>query len=154
QDNKLPASTSAALDQLQPTGSKPLGGAQVIRVGTSAPVAGYKTTDVSAGNPAALAAALDKVRSAAAGGASHAVVVASQDRSEYAMPAAGWAAKSGDPVLWVTANAVPPETTAAIKTRHKPAIYVLGPADAVSDTVLRQLEKLGKVKRIAASDPV
>jgi hypothetical protein len=154
QDNRLPAATSAALDALQPTGSKALGGAQVIRVGTSAAVAGYKTTDVAAANPAALAAALDKLRSAATGGASRAVVVASQDRSEYAMPAAGWAAKSGDPVLWVTANAVPPETTAALKAHKKPAIYVLGPADAVSDAVLKQLGKLGKVKRIAASDPV
>ena len=32
------------------------------------------------------------------------------DQPEYAMPAAGWAAKSGDPVLWVSANGVPPET--------------------------------------------
>jgi hypothetical protein len=95
-----------------------------------------------------------KLRTAAVGSASPAVVVASQDRSEYAMPAAGWAAKSGDPVLWASANAVPPETRAALKTHGKPAIYVLGPADAVSDAVLKQLGKLGKVKRIAASDPV
>jgi hypothetical protein len=154
QANKLPAATSAALDALQPTGSKPLNGAQVIRVGTTAPVPGYKTTDVTAANPAALAAAVDKLRTSAAGSASPAVVVASQDRSEYAMPAAGWAAKSGDPVLWVTANAVPPETAAAIKAHRKPAIYVLGPPDAVSDPVLTRLGKLGKVKRIAASDPV
>jgi hypothetical protein len=154
QNDKLPAATAAALDALQPTGSKQLGGAQVVRVGTTAAVPGYKTSDVTGANPAALAAALDKLRSSAAGGASPAVVVASQDRSEYAMPAAGWAAKSGDPVLWVTANAVPPETTAAIKAHGKPAIYVLGPADAVSDGVLKQLGKLGKVKRIAASDPV
>jgi hypothetical protein len=154
QNNKLPAATSAALDALQPTGSKQLGGAQVVRVGTTAPVPGYKTSDVAAANPAALAAALDKLRSTAVGGASPAVVVASQDRSEYAMPAAGWAAKSGDPVLWVSADAVPPQTTAAIKAHGKPAIYVLGPVDAVSDVVLKQLGKLGKVKRIAASDPV
>jgi hypothetical protein len=154
QDNKLPAATAAALDALQPTGSKQLDGAQVIRVGTTAPVAGYKTTDVSAANPAALAAAVDKLRTSATGSPAGAVVVASQDRSEYAMPAAGWAAKSGDPLLWVGANAVPRETTAAIKAHGKPAIYVLGPADAVSDAVVEQLGKLGKVKRIAASDPV
>ena len=60
ESDKLPAATSAALDALQPTGSKQAGGAQVIRMGTTAPVPGYKTSDVAAGNPAALAAALDR----------------------------------------------------------------------------------------------
>ncbi len=154
QGDKVPAATSAALDALQPTGSKQAGGAQVIRVGTTAPVSGYKTTDVSGGDPAALAAAVDRLRAAAAGASAPAVVVASSDRPEYAMPAAAWAAKSGDPVLWVSANAIPPETVAALKTHGKPAIYVLGPPDAVSDAVLKQLGRYGKAKRIAASDPV
>src|SRR5829696_6865704 len=112
----IPDATRAALDALQPTGSKEAGGAQVIRVGTKAAVEGYKTTDVTAANPNALAAAIDRLQTAAAGAPSRAVVVASSDRSEYAMPAAGWAAKSGNPLLWVTARGVPPETEAAIKT--------------------------------------
>ena len=93
----IPDATKAALDALQPTGSKEAGGAQVIRVGTKAPVEGYKTTDIAAANPAALAAAVDRVRTAAAGAPSGAIVIASADRPEYAMPAAGWAAKSGEP---------------------------------------------------------
>ncbi len=105
--DQLPEATKAALDALQPTGSKEAGGAQVIRVGTKAPVEGYKTTDVDAANPAALAAAVDRLRTAAAGAPSGAVIVASGDRPEYAMPAAGWAAKSGDPVLWVGATGSP-----------------------------------------------
>ena len=153
--NTIPEATKAALDALQPKGSKQAGGAQVIRVGTKASVEGYKTTDISAANPAALAGAVDRMRTAAAGSASGAVVVASSDRPEYAMPAAGWAAKSGDPVLWVTASAVPPETAAALKTHKQAKIYVLGPADAVSDTVIDALGKLGgSVKRIAGTDPV
>jgi hypothetical protein len=150
----IPDATKAALDALQPTGSKAAGGAQVIRVGTKAPVEGYKTTDIAAANPAALAAAVDRVRTSAAGAPSTAIVIASADRPEYAMPAAGWAAKSGNPVLWVSANAVPPETAAAIKTHKSAKLYVLGPADAVSDTVITALEKLGKVKRIAGADAV
>ena len=55
-------------------------------------------------NPAALAAAVDRLQTAAAGAPSSAVVVATADRPEYAMPAAGWAAKSGNPLLWVTAH--------------------------------------------------
>ena len=38
---------------------------------------------------------------------SDAVVVASEEQPGYAMPAAGWAAKSGEPVLWVTRDAHP-----------------------------------------------
>src|SRR4051812_8953525 len=153
-DDKLPDATTAALDALQPTGSKEAGGAQVIRVGTTAPVEGYKTTDVAPASPAALAAAVDRLHTAAAGSPAGDVGIASADRPEDAMPPARWAAKSGDPVLWVTKDAVPPETAAAIKTHRRPGIYVLGPADAVSDAVLTQLGKLGKVKRIAGADPV
>ncbi len=150
----LPEATKAALDALQPTGSKEAGGAQVIRVGTNAAVEGYKTTDVTAANPAALAAAVDRLRTAAAGTPSAAVIVASADRPEYAMPAAGWAAKSGDPVLWVGTTGIPPETEAAIKAHKQAKIYVLGPPDAVPDTIVTALEKLGTVKRIAGTDPV
>jgi len=150
----IPDATKAALDALQPTGSKEAGGAQVVRVGTKAPVEGYKTTDVEAANPAALAAAVDRLRTAAAGSSSGAVVVASSERPEYAMPAAAWAAKSGNPLLWVGPNGVPPETEAAIKTHKQAKIYVLGPADAVPDTVLTALEKLGTVKRVTGTDPV
>ena len=34
------------------------------------------------------------------------------------MPAAGWAAKSGDPVLWTRKDTLPAETKAAIQA-HK-----------------------------------
>jgi hypothetical protein len=150
----IPDATKAALEALQPTGSKEAGGALVIRVGTNAPVEGYKTTDVNGANPAALAAAVDRLQTAAAGAASGAVVVANQDRPEYAMPAAGWAAKSGNPLLWVTSQGIPPETVAALKTHKSAAIYVLGPADSVPDAVLDDLGKLGKVKRISGEDAV
>ncbi len=149
--DKIPDATQAALDRLAPTGAKAAGGAQVIRVGTKAPVAGFRTTDIPAGPPAAVAAAVDRLQSAAAGAPSDVVLVASYDRPEYAMPLAGWAAKAGDPILWVAQNAIPPETDAALKTHRKARIYVLGPADAVSDAVL---EQLGKAKRIAGADPV
>jgi len=152
--NTLPDATKAALDALQPTGSKQAGGAQVIRVGTTAPVAGFKTTDVSGANPAAMAAAVDRLQTAAAGAPSGAVVIASSDRPEYAMPAAGWAAKSGNPLLWVTAQGIPAETQAALKAHKSPAIYVLGPEDSVPDKVFDALGKFGKVKRIAGTDAV
>jgi hypothetical protein len=150
----IPDATKAALDALQPTGSKQMGGAQVVRVGTKAPVEGYKTTDIEGANPAALAAAVDRAHATAAGGAKDAVMVADADRPEYAMPAAGYAAKAGVPLLWVNGTGVPAETEAAIKTHKSAKIYVLGPADAVPETVFSALEKLGTVKRVAAGDAV
>ncbi|HEX6021582.1 MAG TPA: cell wall-binding repeat-containing protein [Solirubrobacter sp.] len=150
----IPDATRAALDALQPTGSKAAGGAQVIRVGTKAEVPGYKTTDVAAANPAALAAAVDRLQAAAAEQPSGGVLVASSEHPEYAMPAAGWAAKSGTPVLWVGPNGVPSETEAAIKEHRSAKIYVLGPPEVIPDSVLDALEKLGTVKRISGSDPV
>lgn len=152
--DRLPDATKAALDALQPKGSKEAGGAQVIRVGTKAPVEGFKTTDVTGASPAALAAAVDRVRTSAAGTSSPSVMVANLDRPEYALPAAGYAAKTGVPLLWVSGDGVPAETAAAIKTRRRARIYVLGPAESVSDAVVGSLEKLGTVKRVSGNDPV
>jgi hypothetical protein len=118
--DKIPDATKAALDALQPTGSKAMGGAQVIRVGTKAEVAGYKTTDISGANPADLAAAVDRAHAAAAGGAKEQVMVANSDRPEYAMPAAGYAAKSGVPLLWVNGTSVPPETGRRSRPTSRP----------------------------------
>lgn len=152
--DKIPDATAAALDKLAPTGAKQAGGAQVIRVGTKAPVPGYRTTDVAAGNPAAMAAALDRLQATATGAPADVVLVASADHPEYAMPLAGWAAKSGEPVLWVGATGIPAETQAALKTHHNVKIYVLGPPAAVSDATFGELSKLGTAKRIAGTDPI
>lgn len=151
----IPPATQAALDQLTPTGAKALGGAQIIRVGSKAPVPGYRTFDVAGATPAALAAALDHLRTELDGNvAATDVVVASADAPEYAMPAAGWAAKSGDPILWVTQSAIPPETITALQQHRAAHIYVLGPATAVADGVVAKLGAYGSVKRIAGSDPI
>src|SRR4051812_15601281 len=150
----IPDATKAALDALQPTGSKAMGGAQVIRVGTKAPVEGYKTTDIEGANPAALAAAVDRAHAAAPGGAKSPVMVANLDRPEYAMPAAGYAAKAGVPLLWVNGTGVPRETEAALKSHKAAKIYVLGPPESVPETVLTALDKRGTVKRVAAGDAV
>jgi hypothetical protein len=150
----LPGATEQALGRLLPTGSKGAGGAQVIRVGEAAQVEGYKTTAVEGADFAALAQAIDRLHTAAAGDPSPAVVVASSEQPGYAMPAAGWAAKSGNPVLWVSRDAIPPATRAAITAHKRPKIYVLGPEAAVSKQVLEQLDELGQARRISGPDPV
>jgi hypothetical protein len=150
----LPPASEQALGRLIPTGAKEAGGAQVIRVGEAAVSEGYKTTRVEGADHAALAQAIDRLQSAAAGKPSPAVVVASSEQPGFAMPAAGWAAKSGHPVLWVTRNAIPAATRAAITAHKRPKIYVLGPEAAVSKKVLDQLSELGEARRISGADPV
>ena len=150
----LPAASEQALGRLIPTGAKEAGGAQVLRIGDAAAAQGYKTTTVEGGDHAELARAIDRLHTAAAGEPSKAVVVASSDQPGYSMPAAGWAAKSGDPVLWVTRDAIPAPTRAAITAHKRPKIYVLGPESAVSKKVLGQLSDLGDARRVGSADPV
>jgi hypothetical protein len=155
-DGELPDATQESLDELDPTGAEKAGDAQVIRVGAGAAPApdGLDATDVSGSDYATVAAGIDRVQASAAGRPSAAVIVAPADRPAFAMPAAGYAAKAGVPVLWATQDALPKATRDAIKRRKEPAIYVLGPADAISDDVVKTLEELGDVQRIAGNDAI
>src|SRR3954452_1565484 len=149
----LPDATKSALDALGPTGAPKAGNAEVIRIGKTAKVEDAKTTDLEGADAAALAQAIDKLHTAAAGAPSSAVVVAPSSAPEYAMPAAAWAAKAGDPVLWSAKNSLPAATKAAIAAHRRPRIYVLGPASAISDAVVKQLGNLGTTRRVSAADP-
>jgi hypothetical protein len=151
---ELPGATEQALGRLIPTGAEEAGGAQIVKIGEAATAQGYKTTPVEGADYAALAQAIDRLQTAAAGKPSSAVVVASAEQPGFSMPAAGWAAKSGDPVLWVTRDAIPPATRAAITAHKRPKIYVLGPESAVSKKVVDQLGELGDTRRISGPDPV
>lgn len=150
---ELPSATEAALQALAPTGSDPAGGAQVIRVGDVARPNGLKSTDLVGTDPATLARAIDAFHASARGASSDNVVVVSADAPEYAMPAAAWAAKSGDPILFTGKDELPEPTRAAITAHQQPRIYVLGPSSVISPAVTRQLRSLGTVIRIGAQDP-
>ncbi len=150
----LPGATSQALDALDPTGARNAGRAQVIQVGDAAAPNGRRVVQVKGSNPYALARSIDRLQSAAVGKTSDRVMIASAQRPEYAMPAAAWAAKAGDPILYVKRDSIPKETMSALKAHQQPKIYVLGPADAVSDKVLLALRRLGTVRRIAGPSPV
>jgi hypothetical protein len=150
----LPAASSDALKALAPTGSKAAGGAQIIRIGDVAQPGGKKTTDVKGANPFALGRAIDAFLAAASGKSSDRVLVVSADKPAFAMPAAGYAAKSGVPVLFVTHDTLPPDTKTALAAHRQPKIYLLGPASVIGAKVQTALSKLGKVTRIAGPDPV
>jgi hypothetical protein len=149
----LPPATKNALAALAPTGSKAAAGAQVIRIGAVPEVDGLKTTDLRGDGVFALARAIDAFQAAARGTTSDRVVVVSADAPAYAMPAAAWAAKGGDPILFVHRDGIPRDTRAAIAAHQQPKIYVLGPTTAVSDKTLNGLKKLGSVTRISGANP-
>jgi hypothetical protein len=151
--DKLPPATQNALTALAPKGSKDAGGAQVIRVGDVPELDGTKTTDLRGTGAFALARAIDAFQAAARGTTSDRVIVVGADAPEYAMPAAAWAAKAGDPILFSRRDSIPEDTRAAIAAHQQPKIYVLGPTSAVSDKALAQLKKLGSVTRISGATP-
>jgi ell wall binding domain 2 (CWB2) len=151
---ELPAASAEALEELAPSGAEEAGDAQVIRIGEAAEPENKRVTDVEGASATSLAQAIDRLQISAAGDPTDAVLVAPADSPEFAMPAAGWAAKSGQPVLWTTKDSLPPETRAAIRAHKKPRIYVLGPEDAIAEDVVSELDKLGPTKRISGPDPV
>ncbi len=143
------------LDRLDPKGSDLSRDAQVIRIGSKpARPEGYKTAVIDGKDPYERAAAIDRFFSAAKGKPSSDVVVTSGEKPEFAMPAAAWAAFSGDSVLLTRKDELPAETRKALIEHDKPDIYVLGPAEAISEKVVTELKKLGKVVRIEGKTPV
>jgi hypothetical protein len=81
------------------------------------------------------------------------VLIVSADEPRYAMPAAGWAAKSGNSILFVTRHGIPAATRTALGRHQKPRIYVLAPPSVVDDKVVKDLGKLGPTRRAYAGSP-
>jgi hypothetical protein len=153
----LPGPSRSALDRLAPEGAKAAGNAQIIRVGNVARPAGYKTTDLQGGNPLALTRAIAGLVRTARPRVASKIIVASADDPSFAMPAAGYAAKTGDPILFVTKDDIPPETRAALAALRglaKPRIFILGPSTLISPSVTKQLKRFGKVERTGGQDPI
>lgn len=151
----LPSVTSDTLARLKPQGSQLASGAQAILVGEKpGPPKGLKAARIRGTDPFAVAVAIDKFTSVANGKPAGDVIVASAEQPAYAVPAAAWAARSGDPVLFTKRDSLPPATIGALKQHQRPHIYLMGPETVVSKTVETQLGKLGKVIRIQGSTPV
>jgi ell wall binding domain 2 (CWB2) len=149
-----PEATEQALTALDPRGSDRTGQAQAFAVG-AAPAGGLTTTRVGGGDPAETAAAVAALRERLAGKPPAHVVVAPLDAPEFASPAAAWAARSGDPVLFTGKDALPAPTAAALRRHPGTPVYVLGPSAAISSAVVREIAKAsGGVRRVSGEDPV
>jgi hypothetical protein len=155
ENNEVPTPTSTALLALDPQGSADTDDAQVFRVGDADAPDGLRVTDIEGANPAEIAAAVDELREKLTRAEPEHIVLASSDEPAFAMPAAAWAARSGDSVLFVQRDSVPTPTVEALK-RHKDApVYLLGPPSVASEKVLREVERISPgVQRIFGDDPV
>ncbi len=109
-----------------------------------------------AGSAAKAAAAVDRLRDRLFGSPPAHVVVAPAGKLAFAMPAAAWAARSGDPVLFADENKLPGATAAVLRRHPKTPAYVLGPKSAISDEVVRRIAAIDhrSVRRVAGTDPV
>jgi hypothetical protein len=151
----VPDQTEQALEALAPQGGADSGGAQVFAVGDVDAPGDLRERRIDAGGPAAVAAAVDRLRSRLAGKRVPHLIVAPAAEPAFAMPAAAWAARSGDPVLFVSPNKVPKPTVAALKRHRKASVYVLGPTSAISSDVVRRIARIGgPVRRVSGEDPV
>jgi hypothetical protein len=154
----LPPVTEDVLNRLKPKGSDLSKDAQVIRIGAdTARPDGFKTALIKGDNPFQAAAAIDRFFSAARARPSNDVVLYSADQGEFAMPAAAWAARSGDAVLPVRKDRIPAPIVKALREHERPNVFVLGPESVISQKVLDQLKKrklARAVNRIEGPTPV
>jgi hypothetical protein len=148
----LPAVSRETLEAMHPLGAAILGGAQVIRIGTSAAVpATYLTHTLSAGTPAAAAAAVEQLLlTLDAGSAPRQVIILGEGSPPaLAMPAAGLAAESGAPILLVKSALVPAATARVLAGLHRPSIYVID-SSALTRHTLDELGGFGTVTSITS----
>jgi hypothetical protein len=154
----LPSVTDDVLGRLKPKGSDLSRDAQVIRVGSgTARPDGFKTALIEGDTPFQAAAAIDRFYSAARGRPSNDVVLFSAEQGEFAMPAAAWAARSGDAALPVKKDALPAPIVKVLREHARPNVFVLGPESVISKRVLDQLKKrklARTVNRIEGPNPV
>jgi hypothetical protein len=151
----VPSLTADALRALSPKGSAATDGHQILAIGSAAAPSGARVERVSGGDPAELAAAIDRLREMLSGHPPEHILLVASEQPPYAMPAAAWAARSGDPVLFVERDSVPQPTLDAIRRHRRVPVYALGPPSAISDEVLERVAEVSpRVARVAAADPV
>lgn len=82
------------------------------------------------------------------------VIVASETDAAFAVPAAAWAARSGDAVFYTRSEKLPAATAAALKAHPKIPVYVLGPTSVISPSVMREIAGIVKrAKRVSGKTP-
>jgi hypothetical protein len=151
----LPELTQSALGALNPRGSAETNDDQAFVIGSAVEPQGLRSTAAEGQTPAEVAASVAKLREKLTGEKPEHILVTGSDEPAFAMPAAGWAARSGDPVLYAQRDSIPKPTLEVLEDYEDVPVYVLGPDAAVSPKAVDELEKaVGDVTRISGKDPV
>jgi hypothetical protein len=145
----LPGVSSEALESLHPLRSASLGGAQVVKVGSSASVPGsLRTLTLAPRAPAAAAAAIERLLVRVRGSEPHQVIVVPTFAPQAQLaPVAGLSAQTGAPILFATAAGVPQATAGVLERLGHPSIYVIG-AGQLHHPTMQELRHFGSVTMI------
>lgn len=147
--------TSQTLAALAPAGGPETTGIQVFTAGAVTPPSGFEVREIGGDSPAAIAAELARTHRALSDSDPAAFLIVSDADPAFAMPAAAWAARAGDPILIVGRDQIPPATRAFLSENPAVPVYLLGPETVISAAVERRLGRGGRpVTRIQGSDPV
>jgi hypothetical protein len=151
---EVPSLTADALAALDPPGSSETGGRQAFAIGAAARPDDLDVLAIDGPNAAALAAEVERARAELAGAPEH-LVIASADEAGFAMPAASWAARSGDPVVFSQRNSLPAATREVLERRARTPVYVLGPESAISERAMDEIRELApNAQRVAGEDEI
>jgi putative cell wall binding repeat protein len=153
---ELPEPSAVALDSLDPHGSGDSGGNAAFAIGAAAAMPeGLQAKRVEGAGPAAIAAAIARLRDRLFDRPPRHIVIAPATEAAFALPAAAWAARSGDPVLFADREDLPAATATALRRHRDVPVYVLGPTSAIASAVVRQIAAINRrVSRVSGEDPV
>src|SRR5262249_25456678 len=151
----VPDARAQALTQLDPRGGGASGGIEVYSAGGAAAPSDLKGGELHGSSPAEIASQFDQLRQRLLKREPEHIVVVSSDEPAYAMPAAAWAARSGDPVPFTGRNQVAGATVAALRRHAAASVYVLGPESVISKDVVSQIGRVSaRVQRVGATGAV
>ena len=155
QHGAVPDATTQALAQLDPKGGGASGDIAVYSANGASVPSGLKSREIPGESPAEIANSIDQLRQRLLKEEPQHILLVSSDQAGYAMPAAAWAARAGDPVLFTGRNQVPSATLAALRRHAAATVYVLGPESVISKSVIQQVGRLSaSVQRVGATGVV
>ena len=155
--DELPELTEDALASLAPRGAPETQGRQVFAVGSAPEPQGARGLRVEGANVAEVAAEVARLRERLTDAPPGHLLIASSDDAAFAMPAAAWAARSGDPVLFAQRDSVPDATLETLDRYRDVPVYIVGPESVISSKAEKQIAKVTRtpVRRAATDeDPV
>jgi hypothetical protein len=151
----VPSATSEALAAMDPQGSNKTDDVELFALPGADVPGGYETKVLKGSDPAEVAARLAGLRAKLAEGPPEHVLVTSQRDSGIAVPAAAWAARSGDPVLFTGPQGLPKPTAKMLAKFKDVPVYILGPTSAIPTSVENEIADISsQVTRISGEEPV